>query len=456
MLFYFRLMKKVAFLYSFVMLLLLVGCKEQVADPVVERPTAPEWSLEELTVYEVFPRQFSGSGHLNAVRTRIPELKALGVNCVWLMPVHPIGEVNRNGTHGSPYAVADFRAIHPDLGDLNVMRSLVDELHEEGMLCIVDWVANHTAWDHPWVSEHPDWYTQDGLGNIVIPPGTNWSDVADLNYDSPTMRTAMLDAMRFWVEEVRVDGFRCDYAVGVPEDFWSVAIAELSSLRLEEPLLWLAEAEAPSLHDVGFVCSYSWQGFGAIKGVIVDGELPETVYASFLNEQASLPDGHLKLRFVTNHDETSWDSPAPTMYGSIRAMQCAQAIAAFLPGVPMVYNGQEVGSDQTLNLFEDVPIDWLTHPELRGWYASLLQAHATHPALGGAALSFHPADDVWVGERWDASETSHALLVANVRSQSLAFNYAAWNSDDWTELFTGEGMPDSETLEPHEVRLFLR
>lgn len=449
-------MKNVALWVGFVAIL-MAGCKEPEPEPQPEpRPSAPEWSLDQLTMYEVFPRQFSGSGHLNAVRTRIPELKALGVNCVWLMPVHPISEVNMNGTYGSPYAVADYKAVHPDLGDLDVMRALVDELHEAGMLCIIDWVANHTGWDHPWIAEHPDWYTQDGSGNIVIPPGTNWSDVADLNYGSAAMRAAMADALRFWSEDVGVDGFRCDYAVGVPTDFWAPVIAELNAARPDAPLLWLAEAEAPSLHDAGFELSYSWQGFGAVEGVVAGGELPESIYASYLSEVAPLPEGHRKLRFVTNHDETSWNAPAPSMYGGVEAMQCAQAITAFLPGVPLVYNGQEVGSDQVLNLFEDVPIDWSTHPELRSWYAALLGARSTHPAFAGTELSFHPADEVFVAERVDASGVAKAFLVANVRGFSQSFDFGPWGASEWTEVFTEAGMPSTATLAPFEVRMYVR
>lgn len=449
-------MKNVALWCGFLAVAVL-GCKDPEPEPQPEpRPAAPSWTLDGLTVYEVFPRSFSDSGHLNAVRTRIPELKALGVNCVWLMPVHPISAVNMNGSYGSPYAVADYQAVHPDLGTLEVMRSLVDELHEAGMLCIIDWVANHTGWDHPWISAHPDWYTQDGAGNIVIPPGTSWSDVADLNYSSGEMRAAMVAAMRFWSEDIGVDGFRCDYAVGVPYDFWSTTIADLNAQRPDAPLLWLAEADASALHDVGFEVSYSWQGYGAVEGVIAGGALPETIYAAYANEQAELPVGHRKLRFVTNHDETSWNAAAPVLFGGVAAMQCAQAITAFLPGLPLVYNGQEVGSDQMLNLFEDVPIDWSTHPELRSWYTTLLMTVRDHPALRGGELAYHPDEDVFVAERLGTDGTSRALLVANVRDVAVTFDYAQWFGGAWEEVFSGAAMPASGSVGPFGVRLFVQ
>lgn len=449
-------MKNVAFLGVF-FAVLTWGCKDPEPEPQPEpRPSAPAWSLDALTVYEVFPRQFSGSGHLNALRTRIPELKALGVNCVWLMPVHPISEVNMNGTYGSPYAVADFMDVHPDLGDLEVMRALVDELHEAGMLCLIDWVANHTGWDHPWIAAHPDWYTQDAAGNIVIPPGTNWSDVADLNYNSGEMRAAMVAAMRFWSEDIGVDGFRCDYAVGVPNDFWATTIVDLNAERPDAPLLWLAEADAASLHDVGFEVSYSWQGYGAVEDVVANGALPNAIYTAYANEQAELPAGHRKLRFVTNHDETSWNAAAPSLFGGVEAMQCAQAITAFLPGLPLVYNGQEVGSSQMLNLFEDVPIDWSTHPELRSWYTTLLTTVRDHPALKGTDLVYHPDEDVFVAVRLGADGEARALLVANVRNFAVSFDYAPWLGPDWEEVFSGAGMPVSGTLGAFGVRLFVQ
>lgn len=449
-------MKNVSFLWAF-LVVAWMGCREPEPEPQPEpRPSAPSWTLDGMTMYEVFPRQFSGSGHLNALRTRIPELQALGVNAVWLMPIHPISQINMNGTYGSPYAVADYLDVHPDLGNLEVMHALVDELHEAGMLCIIDWVANHTGWDHPWIAAHPDWYTQDGSGNIVIPPGTNWSDVADLNFDSQAMRLAMIDAMRYWVTQVGVDGFRCDYADGVPLDFWTTAIAELNAERPDVPILWLAESQSAGMHEAGFDLSYSWQGMGAIQQVLVEGELPELVYTQYLNEQNQLPTGQRKLRFITNHDETSWNAPAPSLYGGLSGMKCAQAITAFLPGVPLVYNGQEVGSDQMLNLFEDVPIDWTTNPELRTWYADLMSACANHPALIGTSLTFYPANDVFVAERTNASGTARALLVANVRNQSTSFDFSPWWSASWTEVFTGDAMPETTSIGAHQVRLYVQ
>jgi glycosidase len=266
----------------------------------------------------------------------------------------------------------------------------------------------------------------------------------------------MRDALRFWSEDVGVDGFRCDYAVGVPTDFWAVTIAEMNAARPNSPLLWFAEAEAPSLHDAGFELTYSWQGFGSIQGVIAGSDLPESVYSSYLNEVAAIPEHCRKLRFVTNHDETSWNAPAPTMYGGVAAMQCAQAITAFLPGVPLVYNGQEVGCNQVLHLFEDVPIDWSTHPELRAWYTSLLTTRAQHEAFQGTALSFHPAENLFVAERVDGTGTARALLVVNVRNFAQDFNFAAWTASDWTEAFTGNAMPATSNLGPFAIRLYVR
>ena len=409
-----------------------------------------------MILYEVFVRDFSASGTFNAVETALDQLQELGVNALWLMPIHPNGELNALGTYGSPYAVRDYTDVHPDFGSMEDFRSLVDACHARGMRILIDWVPNHTAWDHPWISSHPDWYTQDAQGNIVHPPGTNWQDVADLNYGSGGMRQAMLDAMRFWIADVGIDGFRCDYAEGVPQDFWEQAIAEMQAINPE--VIMLAEGAAPWLHDAGMNMTYSWDGYGAIWQVFANSASAFTIQTSFENEAASLGPLDRRLRFSTNHDETSWDAPPPTLFGGQDGARSAQAIVTFLPGTPLVYNGQEVGSTQVLNLFERIPIDWSTHPEMRPWMSALLHARQAHPALIHGEIAFHVQNNVFRAERTftDADGNMHrALIVAHVRTGNRTTDLSAWQDLGLTDIWNGTPPPVSLSLGPHEVRLYL-
>lgn len=438
-----------------VLLVLLSGCGEGCVEPP-DPPAAPQVSLEEMILYEVFVRDFSEAGTFKALEGRLDELVDLGVNALWLMPIHPNGEVNAIGTYGSPYAVRDYTDVHPDFGSMGDFRDLVSACHVRGMRILIDWVPNHTAWDHPWISAHPDWYTQDAQGNIVHPPGTNWQDVADLNYSSGALRAAMLDAMRFWIAEVGIDGFRCDYAEGLPQDFWEQAVAEMQAIN--PGVVMLAEGAAPWLHDAGMNMTYSWDGYGALRSVFVDGAAAHTLQISYEGEAAWLGPLDRRLRFSTNHDETSWDAPPPTLYGGQDAARCAQAIATFLPGTPLVYNGQEVGSTQVLNLFERIPIDWSTHPEMRPWMSALLHARQSHPALLHGDLAFHVQTNVFRAERTftdGEGMARRALLVAHVRDGNRTTDLSAWHGVGLVDVWNGSAPPVSLALSPFEVRLYV-
>ena len=432
----------------------LSGCRPTPPSPD-DFPFIPS-ALESMILYEVFVRDFSDQGTFKAVENRLDELADLGVNALWLMPIHPNGELNALGTYGSPYAVKDYTDVHPDFGSMDDFRDLVGACHIRGMRILIDWVPNHTAWDHPWISAHPDWYTQDAQGNIVHPPGTNWMDVADLNYGQGGMRQAMLDAMRFWIADVGIDGFRCDYAEGVPQDFWEQAIAEMQTINPD--VIMLAEGAAPWLHDAGMNMTYSWDGYGAIWQVFANGSAAHSIQTSFEGEATSLGPLDRRLRFSTNHDETSWDAPPPTLFGGQDGARSAQAIVTFLPGTPLVYNGQEVGSTQVLNLFERIPIDWSTNPEMRPWMTTLLTARRDHPALVYGDISFSFQTNVFRAERTytDTDGLTHrALLVAHVREGNRTTDLSAWQGMNYADAWTGEAPPISQALGPHEVRLYL-
>jgi hypothetical protein len=306
--------------------------------------------------------------------------------------------------------VRDYTAVSPDLGTVDDLRAFTDEAHRLGMRVILDWVANHTAWDHAWMQQHPGWYTRDSTG-AVVPPVADWSDVADLNFDAPGLRRAMTDAMRFWVERVGVDGFRCDVAEMVPLDFWRAAIAELRSLK---PLLMLAEGATPELYTVGFDLTYDWTLYRAMIEVWRGTKSAQDL-------AAPLRDGSdpLRIRFTTNHDETAWDKPPVFLFNGFRGAMGAFYTVALLPGVPLVYNGQEGGSIVQTGLFEKMPLP-APDPEVRARYEDVLTLRARHEVLRHGALVLHDAGpDVLVFERVLAAEGNRpeqrVLAVVNVR-----------------------------------------
>lgn len=399
----------------------LIACQSPPADPAATanlgRLAMP---LGETVIYELYPRSFSETGDFRGITPRLDELRELGITHIWLMPIHPIGETARKGTLGSPYSIADYRAINPEFGTISDFRDLVEAIHARGMFVMLDLVANHTAWDHAWVIEHPEWYVTDDAGRVTHPPGTDWTDVAQLDFSVPEVRDAMRGIMRFWVEEFGVDGYRADVAELVPQDFWEEAIAELRGIR---PVLMLAEGHDPRLHDAGFDLTYSWTTYHAMKEVW-RGVAADTLNALVSQEMGDFPLSG-RLRFTTNHDETAWDDTPLVLFGGPDGARAAAVIAATMPGVPLIYNGQEVGDPQRLPLFERVPIDWEADTEMRSFYRDLLARRRASLALREGrheALDHDRPMDVLAYRRVAAGDT--ASVVVNTRSVPVEVNMA--------------------------------
>ena len=240
-----------------------------------------DW-VKNAVIYEVYLRSFSKEGTLKALESRIPELKKLGVTVVWLMPIHPVGKLLRKGTLGSPYSVQDYYGINPEFGTLDDFNSLVNTVHQEGLKIIIDLVANHTAWDNPMLKEHPEWYTHDASGKIIS-PNPDWTDVADLNYDSPELRMYMITMMKYWVHDIGIDGFRCDVAELVPTDFWNNARKELDAIK---PVMMLSEGTIPEHHIRAFDLTYSWNMYAVLENVI-KGSIAATVFDELLTSESN-------------------------------------------------------------------------------------------------------------------------------------------------------------------------
>lgn len=345
-----------------------------------------DW-VHSTNIYEVNLRQYTTEGTFAAFAKHLPRLKDMGVEVIWFMPVTPISVKNRKGTLGSYYACSSYTTANTEFGTVHEFKELVNEIHSLGMKVIIDWVANHTGWDHEWTISHPEYYTQDHHGKFK-PPVENWEDVIHLNFHNPATRRAMIDAMKFWVQECKIDGFRCDMAMLVPVDFWKEARTELDQLR---KLFWLGEFDQwndePFAHV--FDVSYSWHWMH-ITEEFYKKHLPIVELDKALNGyQHKQPFQHIRSFFTTNHDENSWNGSEYEKYGEM-----AIPLAVFCctwNGIPLIYSGQEQINKKRLHFFDKDEIEWTDKPALHKFYAKLFKLRKQHPAL----LSGHKDVITW-------------------------------------------------------------
>jgi alpha-amylase len=342
------------------------------------RPAA--WTLN-TNLYEVNIRQYTPEGTFAAFSSELPRLKDMGVEVLWFMPITPISFKERQGTLGSYYACSDYTAVNPEFGTLEDFKLLVKQAHDLGFRVIIDWVANHTGLDHRWTQEHPSYYARNAQGHFYDKHG--WHDVIDLNYYNSHLRHAMIEAMKFWVTECDIDGFRCDMAHLVPLDFWRIARASLDAVK---PLFWLAETEVAIYHDA-FDASYTWtwmhQTEKYIKGAISFNDLLRVLQDYKIN----FPPEALRLYFTTNHDENSWNGTEYEKYGA--AAQALAVLSCTWEGLPLIYSGQEMPNHKRLKFFDKDPIQWTGKYSLHDFYKALLHLRKTNPALIAVGETVH-------------------------------------------------------------------
>ena len=387
------------------------------------------------TIYEVNVRQFTPEGTFNAFLPHIDRIHNMGIDILWFMPIHPIGEVNRKGGLGSYYSVKDYKGVNPEHGTIADFKAVVDKAHSLGMKVLIDWVANHSAFDNPW-AENKDWYTLDSLGNLQPPLGTDWWDVADLNYDNNDMRLAMIESMQYWVEEFDIDGFRCDVASWVPNDFWKQAI---DSLNLIKPMFMLAEGEEPSLHQAGFQMTYTWE-YMHITNEIAQGKMTfKDLDDLMVKEDTNYSQDAYRLYFTTNHDENSWKGDVFERYGNTHLLQ---AILAFtIDGMPLLYSGQEAGLNKRLAFFEKDTIEWGDYA-YADFYSSLLKLNKSHRALwngkyGGKFSKIDIDDsDLYCYKRVVGEDK--VMVFLNFSESNKTINLNETQSQPLTELFSQE------------------
>lgn len=353
---------------------------------------APDTSwVARSALYEVFVQDFSPAGNFRGVIEGLERIRSTGADVIWLMPIHPIGALNRKGSLGSPYAARDYHGINPAYGNAAEFRALVQAVHARGMKLILDWVPDHTSPDHPWVKEHPDYYIRNERGEPSVPRDaegklTDWTDVVQLDYKNPALRREIIATMRYWLQEFGIDGFRVDVAGFIPYDFWREAVPALRS-SVPRPILLLAEWGDPEMHRVGFDLTYAWESYDRLKAVWQGGPASSFIQGELTDMQA-MPPGGMRMRFTTNHDKTAWEDPPVKIFGRGPGARAAFVAVALLPGRPLLYNGQEVESPQKLPLFERDIIRW-NQPhasEARAFYARVVGLARTDPSLLGRDL----------------------------------------------------------------------
>ena len=376
-------------------------------------------------LYQINTRQFTREGTFKAAQKQLPRLAKMGVDILWLMPIHPIGEAGRKGTLGSPYAVRDYRAVNPELGTEAEFRAFVDEAHRLGMRVILDWVANHSAYDNPLTVSHPEWYTRTPEGALTSPAGTDWSDVADFDYRQPGLRRYMTESLAFWVREYGIDGFRADVAGYVPTDFWETARAELNAIR---PVFMLAEWEQRDLHARAFDATYGWGWKEAMQRLVKDGSGAGAMRGYYAGQSETWPHAAMRMVYTENHDQNSWDGVAAQIYGD--AYEAAIALSFVGSGMPLIYNGQEGDNDRQLEFFERDPIVWKEgrrKPLIEKLIALKTAQPALHNGRFGAGMVEVPTSetaDVYAFTRGERGARVFAVFNLSPRAHRVSFRQA--------------------------------
>ncbi len=490
-------MKNLTTSLIFTLLIIFVSCKEKPKEMASEesgsqmtsneKPNVPGWH-KSATIYEVNLRHFTPEGTFRAFEAHIPRLKEMGIDILWMMPIHPVSEKNRKGELGSPYAAADYYDTNPDFGTLDDFRHMMKAVHDAGMYVIIDWVPNHTGWDHKWITEHPDWYTKDKDGNITDPINPEsgepwgWTDVADLNYDNPEMRKGMIDAMSFWIKDFGIDGFRVDVAHGVPVDFWEECSAALYAI---EPVFMLSEGEVPAIVNNGaFVMDYAWtmhslfnkiaatQGVNQVEAALEKGNVVEGKGAGEEKKTALDIDGALALRdslytkgyqmqFTSNHDENAW---AGTEFQRFGAGHLAFAVlAATFDGMPLLYTGMESAVGKQYEFFKKDEIEWGDY-KYADFYKTLFDLKHRNKALwngehGGELVKIPTGNDknVYAFTREKEGDKLVAIINLSNAKQKITLEGDSFVGS-FTDVFSGEktdlALDMSKELNPWEYIVF--
>lgn len=407
-------------------------------------------------IYQINPRAFSEEGNLQGILPRLDSIKSLGANVIYIMPIYPIGQEN---SVNSPYCIRDYTAVNEEFGSLEDLQAVVDGAHERGMAVIMDWVANHTAYDHPWTS-NKDWYLQDEEGNIISPPETGWDDVAQLNFNNDDMRQEMIAAMKFWIDKANIDGFRCDYSDGPPFDFWQHAIDTLRGLDESRPLLFLSEGTRVDHFAAGFDYNFGFEFFHSlVVDIFKDGQSVTKIDSVNAIEYEGDDTGDKRMvRYTTNHDVNLGGVPQERFGGEKGAM-AAFVVAAYMKAVPMIYNGQEIGIEEHLEFFSKTPINWQeSNEDVLAAYKKILSFYQESEVLRRGTMDTYDHDDIAVFTMTHGGKK--VLVMVNLRDQELSYAIPeSLNQIEWKEqqFDSSLSMSDNNTdilLPAYAYRIF--
>ncbi len=389
-----------------------------------------EWSSN-TNIYEVNLRQYTAEGTFKAFEKELPRLKDMGIEVLWFMPITPISEKKRLGTLGSYYACSDYTATNPEYGSINDFKQLVNTAHSLEFKVIIDWVANHTGWDHRWTWEHPEFYRRNHDGNFFDAHG--WEDVIDLNYDNPEVHKAVLDAMKFWIQECDIDGFRCDMAMLVPLTFWKPVRTELDNIK---KLFWLAECEEIAYHEV-FDVTYTWKFLHCMEafwrnetGIKGLTNVLDYYYSMF-------PPTAMHAFFTTNHDENSHSGSEYARLGN--AADAFAVLCCTWNGIPLIYSGQEMPNKKSLKFFDKDPIDWNGQYELHDFFRKLLLLRKTNAAMQHSNIKVQRIstnDDRCIFSYIRKNDSHEVLVILNLsHEEKSAINLNADINGQYKNIF---------------------
>lgn len=411
------------------LLVLLTACNS--AEKQDENTTSPEnlTYANRTIIYECNERLFANAKAFQTIQNYLPVLQEMGVEVLWLMPIHPRGKVN---SVGSPYCVRDFCAIESNFGTKDDLLALVNDAHARGMRVILDWVANHTAWDHAWVDLHPDWYeeaeTADEMG---------WNDVAFLNYEVQAVCDTMTDCMLYWVNEFGIDGFRCDYAHGVPQAFWQSAITAVRAARPEA--LFIAETSKSTYYNAGFDLLYSWNYLAAIQGFYAGNRNFKQLLTASSGEYDITPEGKERMRYITTHDASAENAPSE-FYKNQNGELSAFCLTAFLGGIPMIYSSQEIGYMSKINFFNFQKLNFSATNKVTKSMTALMKAYKASAHLRtGTQTTGTLTNDVPYIEY--VTGDSALLVICNRKSAEASITYPSdFQNKTVTDMLTGESV----------------
>jgi glycosidase len=400
--------------------------------PQYGKPYSGVPDTRDVTMYQVNTRSFSAGGNFKGVTARLDSIKALGINVIYLMPIYPVGILKASN---SPYATKDYDAVGSEFGTLDDLRALVDGAHKRKMAIILDFVGNHTSWDHAWITQHPDWYERDSTGNVVITHG--WRDVGQLNFKNNELRLALIKSMKGWVYRANFDGFRCDYADGPPADFWKQAIDTLRNIRTHK-LLFLAEGTRAENFAAGFDFNFGFRFYENMKRVYEKNKSVKSIDTVDEKEYKGTAPGQGMVHYITNHDVNSSDGTPIALFDGKKGSMAAFVVVAYGKGVPMVYNGQEVGTPNRMIFpFTRTKIDWTINPDVTAEYKKVIAFRNKSTTVRRGELASYSSDDVCVFTKTLGSDK--VLVLSNLRNKAVTYTIPeALVGTSWKDAFTGD------------------